>query len=153
VPVIINGRHVREGAWPWHAAIYLRRTSDSIDFRCGSTIINKRTLITIATCLVTYNPKVQKRIEITANQLIVGVGETVLFDASGARQNHRVERVKFHENFLKDGRMKDGLKDDFNVAILLLNEDIMYSLHVRPICLPESDEYDYDDRIGKVVGW
>ncbi|CAG9806316.1 unnamed protein product [Chironomus riparius] len=158
IPVIINGEKVREGSWPWHAAIYYRPTTGTIKFRCGATIINERTLITIATCLVTYNAAIQKRVELDIDKLSVAVGETILFDSSGTRQVFKVNEIKFHENYTKEyvqGSFNSArsYKDDYNVALIILHEDIRYSLHVVPICLPTSDEYDYDGKVGKVVGW
>jgi secreted trypsin-like serine protease len=158
IPVIINGEKVREGSWPWHAALYYRPTTDTIKFRCGATIINERTLITIATCLVTFNAALQRRVDLEIDKLSVAVGETVLFDSSGTRQVHKVNKIKFHENFAKENihdsfKAHRSYKDDYNVALILLDEDIRYSLHVAPICLPTDDEYDYDGKIGKVVGW
>lgn len=158
IPIIINGDKVREGSWPWHAAIYYRPTTDTIKFRCGATIINERTLITIATCLVTYNAVLQRRVELDADKLFIAVGETILFDSSGTRQMYKVNKIKFHENYTKEysqGSFNkgDSFKDDYNLVLILLDKDIQYSLHVAPICLPNTDEYDYDGKVGKVVGW
>jgi hypothetical protein len=158
VPVIIGGNRVREGAWPWHAALYYRPSVDVLRFRCGSTILNKKTVITIATCLVTFDPGVQERVAIAAVKLSVGVGETVLYDSSAAHhQMIPIDEIKLHEMF-KRVQAEDGdvHRDDFNVALLLLRDDIRFSLHVQPICLPAytvDDEFDYDERRGKVVGW
>lgn len=158
IPVIINGEKVREGSWPWHAALYYRPTTDTIKFRCGATIINERSLITIATCLVTYNAALQRRVELDIDKLSIAVGETILFDASGTRQVFKVNEIKFHENYMKEytqGNFNsaNSYKDDYNVALIFLDEDIRYSLHVAPICLPTTEEFDYDGRVGKVVGW
>lgn len=154
VPIIINGEKVREGSWPWHAAIYYRPSVTTIRFRCGSTVINEKTVITIASCLVTYDARISERVAFDADKLYVSVGETVLFDSSSVTQQmFQVDEIKFHEMYKKE-YTKDGIyKDDYNVALIIMKDEIQFSLHVQPICLPTSDEYDFDYRIGKVVGW
>ncbi|KAG5670766.1 hypothetical protein PVAND_001007 [Polypedilum vanderplanki] len=159
IPIIIGGNKVREGSWPWHSAIYYRPYIGTLNYRCGATIVNKKTVITTASCLVTYDASVQDRVKIKTEKLSVGVGETILYDSSAAnRQILEVDEMKLHEMY----KIKlstdddDGYKDDYNVALLILKNEIKYSLHVQPICLPsytDDEEFDYDNQIGKVVGW
>jgi hypothetical protein len=158
IPVIVGGSHVREGAWPWHTALYYRPSSDVLRYRCGSTIINAKTVVTTATCMVTFDASLQQRVVIAAAKLLVGVGETVLYGSSSARQRMiKVDDIKLHQQFKAvQALYDDGFKDDYNVALAILSDAIDYSLHVQPICLPlytVDDEFDYDGRVGKVVGW
>ena len=53
VSIILGGSTARVGSWPWNAAMYYKSSIINLQFRCGATIINKRTLITTATCLFT----------------------------------------------------------------------------------------------------
>lgn len=117
----------------------------NLQFRCGATIINKRTLITTATCLVTSN------FPIPPKNLIVAVKENRLFGSSAERFN--VNQVKLHESFKQHDNIENSLKFDYNVGLLILDKDIKFSLHVSPICLPETSKFDFSDRMGVVVGW
>ncbi|KAG5670770.1 hypothetical protein PVAND_001011 [Polypedilum vanderplanki] len=134
IPQISSG-----SSWPWHSAIYYRPYIGTLNYRCGATIVNKKTVITTASCLVTYDASVQDRVKIKTEKLSVGVGETILYDSSAAnRQILEVDEMKLHEmiKIKLSNDDDDGYKDDYNVALLILKNEIKYSLHVQPICLP-----------------
>jgi hypothetical protein len=145
VAVILGGVEARSGAWPWNAAIYYKPSITKLQFRCGATIINKRTLITTATCLFTNG------IQISPEKLLIAVKETTLYGASSRKIN--VQQIKIHENFTQDDRSVNQLKYDFNVGILITDSAIPFSLHVNAICLPESEKFNFKDKQGVVVGW
>lgn len=126
-------------------AIYHRPIVSNILFRCGATIINKRTLVSTATCLVTSGRIIQ------AKNLLVAVRETQLFSQSANRLN--VIEVKLHESFKPLDTDKTSLKFDYNVGILILAKEIEFSLHVSPICLPSNNKFDFRGKTGFVVGW
>jgi hypothetical protein len=145
VAVILGGVEARSGAWPWNAAIYYKPSITKLQFRCGATIINKRTLITTATCLFTNG------IQISPEKLLIAVKETTLYGASSRKIN--VQQIKIHENFTQDDRSVNQFKYDFNVGILITDSAIPFSLHVNAICLPESEKFNFKDKQGVVVGW
>jgi hypothetical protein len=143
--IIIGGTDARDGYWPWNVAIYLRQNSSLINFRCGATIINHRTLITTATCMMI------EKIQIPSEKLIVTVRETSLF--SLAAKKLAIKEIKIHENFTTDESIKNKLRYDFNVALLITTKDIQFTPQVYSICLPNSFNYDFRNRKGFVVGW
>lgn len=61
--------------------------------------------------------------------------------------------MKLHENFNQYDNAENSLKFDYNVGLLILDTDIMFSLHVSPICLPETSKFDFSGKMGVVVGW
>lgn len=147
VGIIIGGTDARDGYWPWNVAIYLRQNSSLVYFRCGGTIINHRTLITTATCLM------GGEMQISAEKLIVTVRESSLFSISAKKL--AIKEIKIHENFTTDesSTTRTKLRFDFNVALLITSKDIPFSPQVNPICLPNSMKYDFRDKMGFVVGW
>lgn len=148
VGVIIGGQEAMDGYWPWNAAIYYRQNSSYSSFRCSATIINQRSLLTTATCLMTGEKK------ISADKLAVAVREISLFSASGKKL--AVKEIIIHENFTSgtdDTTTKNKFKFDFNIAILILTKDINFSPQVNSACLPNSESYDFKGKKGFAVGW
>lgn len=117
----------------------------SLRFRCGATIINKKTLITTATCLFTQNAAFQPR------KLLVAVKESTLYGPSSGR--FAVEQVKLHEKFNAEETTENNLKYDYNVGLLITQTEIIFSLHVNAICLPENENFNFKGKTGVVVGW
>lgn len=126
-------------------AIYYKQTAANLQFRCGATIINKRTLITTATCLSTQGQA------ISPDKLQIAVKEMTIYGSASSRLS--IEKVKLHENFRSDETDGNNLKYDFNVGIMITQKEIPFSLHVSPICLPLSDKFDFKGKHGVVVGW
>lgn len=145
IPVILGGTEARVGAWPWNSALYYKTNVANLQFRCGATIISSRTLITTATCLHTAGQK------INPVKLLITVKETVLHSASSMKLV--VKQIKIHENFTQEETSGTRLKYDFNVGLLITEQEIPFSLHVNAICLPESDKFNYKDKKAFVVGW
>lgn len=40
-----------------------------------------------------------------------------------------------------------------DIAILRLRERAHFSMHIKPICLPETDEETFERQSAKVIGW
>lgn len=145
IPTILGGTEARQGAWPWNAAIYYKPSAGKLQFRCGATIINSRTLITTATCLTTGGKT------ISHEKLLVAVRETFLYGTASPKLD--IQSINIHENFTSDESVGRKLKHDFNVGLLITKSEIPFSLHVSAICLPNSDKFDFRDGSGVVVGW
>lgn len=144
VGIIIGGIEARVGSWPWNAAIYFKSSVTNLMFRCGATIINKRTLITTATCLFTAGK------QINPQKLVIAAKENNLYGASSKKLS--IQEIKIHENFTQD-EVVGKLKYDYNVALLITEVEIPFSLHVNAICLPQSTVFNFDGKQGIVIGW
>lgn len=140
IPIILGGVEARTGAWPWNSAIYYKTSVTNLAFRCGATIINRRTLITTATCLHTSDK------QISQDKLLIAVKESTLHGPSGKKIN--VAQIKIHENFTKDDSVANTIKHDYNVGLLITETDIAFSLHVNAICLPERENFNFKDKKG-----
>lgn len=62
----------------------------------------------------------------------------------------KVMTVKLHEKFRW---AENNIKFDYNIGLLTTEKEIPYSLHVHSICLPQSEEFDFKEKTGFVVGW
>lgn len=80
--------------------------------------------------------------------LIVAVKLSNLFESSSKRK--RVQSIKIHEEFKIEG---NGQDNDFNLGLLIVQEDIQFSLHVHSACLPPSDRIDLNGKMGIALGW
>lgn len=145
VGIVIGGVEALDGFWPWNAALYYRYNSSLSSFRCGATIINERTLLTTATCLMSGMKA------IAAEKVFVAVRETSLFSASGKRLP--VKEIKIHDNFADNIDAKNKLKFDFNIGVLILTKDIKFTPQVNSICLPSTTSFEFKEKRGFVVGW
>ncbi|XP_063388373.1 venom serine protease 34-like [Cydia fagiglandana] len=115
---IVGGQETGVNEFPMMAGvIYL----DQEEIRCGATIIAPRYVVTAAHCVVGR----------AASSLAVVVGEhdkTTGGDTS-ATQGFNVERVTVHPQYTSSNY-------DYDIAILRLAKDIVYSDRVGPVCLP-----------------
>lgn len=82
---------------------------------------------------------------------MIAVKETSLYGTSSLKQ--RICEVKYHEKFRSEDNSEKSIKDDYNVALMITENEIRYSLHVHSICLPLSDKFNYKSKRGVVVGW
>ena len=58
----------------------------------------------------------------------------------------------FKEKRGKDDK-EQGVWYEFALIELALSVDFKRNHHIRPVCLPASQEVDYDDKTATVVGW
>lgn len=123
----------------------MRSDVSNIRFRCGATIINKKTFITTATCLFSGGQSLQPK------KLLVAVKEQALYGPSGKKLS--VFDVKIHENFRSEESAESKFKHDYNVGLLISEKEIQFSLYVNPICLPQIEKFNFNGRTGIVVGW
>ncbi|XP_023338064.1 uncharacterized protein LOC111708804 [Eurytemora carolleeae] len=132
---IVGGYDVSKNK-PWIAKLWLIR----FEMLCGSTIINKRYLLTAAHCTCNvlqcikgvpqYNPKVEFKAYLGIN------GNVVQIDSSDLRGNPRYEygvlEIKSHPEYALM---------TFDIALVKLDRDIQFIPGVlESICLPLADD-------------
>lgn len=78
IPLITNSYPTDH--WPWHAAIYhvdkAQRT-----YRCGGTLINSKTILTAAHCVLHYNEPLD------ASKILVYLGKLSLEEIESSGQS------------------------------------------------------------------
>ncbi|RWS03214.1 acrosin-like protein [Dinothrombium tinctorium] len=119
VTSVVGGKKLEEKySYPWMASIKLYKRYDRSKFLeryCTGIIINKRLILTAASCFTIY----KKVVEVT------------LGSANGTVFKTLTHRWKVHEDFNKKGKSND-------LAVIKLNEEIVFDDYKKPICLPKA---------------
>ncbi|XP_034489085.1 serine protease gd-like isoform X2 [Drosophila innubila] len=120
----IGGENVPRGRFPWLAALYHDTNSDpttiELSYKCVSTLISGRTVITAAHCIYGLTPA-QLRVYVGRHDVTVHPEKDATLMA--------VESVKTHPDFV------GNLVPDSDLGLLVLTEHVTYSTYVRPICM------------------
>ncbi|XP_063848497.1 coagulation factor X-like isoform X2 [Scylla paramamosain] len=139
-PRILGGEEAWLGAWPWVAAMIHAPSGRAY---CGASLINNRFLLTAGHCAA-----------ILPQHLVeVWLGS---HDLSKREEQGRVVRtvsqIIIHEDF-----NSRSLKND--LALLQLDHPVHTTITVRPVCLPQKQDYDTQlatgvaEGGGIVAGW
>lgn len=112
---IINGKDAPMDAWPWQVAIFVQNSKI-----CGGTILSEHWVVTAAHCILQ-----------TPVTLLFGVRTLNKTLSDSVYQTMRVsEYVVKHEHYNPESFRHD-------IALIKLNESLLYTEVVRPICLSE----------------
>ncbi|KAF7277792.1 hypothetical protein GWI33_009210 [Rhynchophorus ferrugineus] len=135
---IVGGRNAPFGKWPWQVSV--RRTSFfgfSSTHRCGGAILNKLWIATAGHCVD----------DLLTSQIRIRVGE---YDFSSVQEAYpyverSVTRKVVHPKY-------NFSTYEYDLALVQLEQELEFALHILPICLPESDDplVGYN---GTVTGW
>ncbi|XP_049862159.1 uncharacterized protein LOC126355792 isoform X3 [Schistocerca gregaria] len=135
---ILGGNPVLPHQFPWLAALLLDG-----ELQCGAVIISHRWLLTAAHCVTLYS----------SSQPLLARFSVYLgaHDISALSEPQRLQmtlsRVVFHPGHLTILR---------DIALLELKESISYSSVIRPICLPNAEQFEALEEAGtlsEVLGW
>ncbi|XP_076752173.1 uncharacterized protein LOC143424158 [Xylocopa sonorina] len=113
---IVGGGSSSAGSWPWQVALYKEG-----DYQCGGALINDRWILSAAHCF--YHAQKEywvARIGATRRGSFPSPYEQVL----------RVDHISLHPDYIDNGFIND-------IAMLRLEEPVIFSDYVRPICLPQ----------------
>ncbi|XP_017002456.3 serine protease Hayan isoform X2 [Drosophila takahashii] len=134
-PHILGGIPVALGVYP-HMAAIAYNTFDTVDFRCGGSLIASRFVLTAAHCVNSDS----------TTPAFVRLGTVAIENPTAGFQDINVIDVQIHPNYTSSSKYND-------IAILELAEDAKESDTIRPACL-------YIDRAGPpidskvfVAGW
>lgn len=139
VTLISYGLNTSPGDWPWHAAIYKLQSKTNRNYICGGTLIDRKTVITAAHCVLDLN------LVIIPDRIIVELGRYDLSMTTPGTQEFKVYEVKQHELY-----NPETIEND--IAILVLANYVQVTAYVNFICLPEPN-MDLVNQVGKTVGW
>ncbi|CAF1023716.1 unnamed protein product [Brachionus calyciflorus] len=174
---IIGGKQAFDSEWPSIAYVTLRYNFDLeingqknlflYNRTCAATLINKRTLITGASCYekqitFTYNSQVYT-VNVKPNNyhptiesiFNVYLGVTNIGSIRNGKKNAglgvkvNIEKFIMHPDYSEENRLND-------IAILRLKSNVEYSNRIQPACLPNSQIKNYPTKTNIPVwagGW
>ncbi|EDW81668.2 uncharacterized protein Dwil_GK10896 [Drosophila willistoni] len=133
-----GGEILPRGRFPWLAALY-SGTTDLV-YRCVTTLVSKRTVITAAHCIYSMDPD--------RLRVYLGRHDRNMNPEKGATLM-RVQSVRTHPDFI------GNVVPDSDVGLLVLTETVIYSNYIRPICLWTSTTHlgMNDNDVAAVAGW
>jgi secreted trypsin-like serine protease len=129
---IVGGQQARPYEFPWQASIRRKATNGHF---CGGIIISERWVLTAAHCTSGESPLL----------LSVVVGDWQRSAASTIRQTLDVVNVIVHEKY-------DSRNYDYDVSVIKVATDIVFSEDVAPVCAPDSAN-DYVYYKSQCSGW
>ncbi|XP_039436006.1 serine protease snake-like [Culex pipiens pallens] len=117
VDLIVGGEDVKVGEFPHQALLgWKMKGASGYNFPCGGSLISERFVLTAAHCMSKGPPD------------LVRLGETDLTADSGDEWDAGVKFVKRHPLH----RFNSSYHD---IALIMLNETILFSAIIRPACL------------------
>ncbi|XP_053559966.1 atrial natriuretic peptide-converting enzyme [Bombina bombina] len=130
---ILGGRTSRPGRWPWQCSLQ----SDPSGHICGCVLIGKKWVLTVAHCF-------EGRENAAVWKVVFGINN--LDHPSDFMQTRLVKTIILHPRY-------NRAVVDYDISIVQLNEDIIETSYVRPVCLPMKDQVAEPDTYCYITGW
>ncbi|XP_062531334.1 ovochymase-1 isoform X1 [Bombyx mori] len=127
---IVGGTETPYGAFPWQVEIQMLDVDKLIfEHHCGGAVIAERLVLSAAHCFD------KQPLQLDHIRLVVGEHRLKIQD----KHEHQffAEKVVPHPDFRKNGPHSN------DIAIILVSKSgsgVQFNSHVRPICLPSSEE-------------
>ncbi|XP_050559493.1 modular serine protease-like isoform X2 [Spodoptera frugiperda] len=141
-----SGREARRNELPWHVAIF---KGTSHEQWCSGTIIRNNVVISAAHCFWS-----QGRL-LSPTNFVVAAGK--LYRTWGHPNDSNVQISDIREIRVPDRFQGAATNYQDDISLLTLVSDLVYTQHVRPVCI--DFDYEADSRqlkvfsVGKVAGW
>ena len=146
VEIIVTGNVTEKNEYPWQVGItHYYKTKPW----CGGSILSSRTILTAAHCMEVKGDD-GVVVEEVAEDLTVLVGE---HDWSVQGDGEKRMSVCGFVKHPKHSDLPVLPIDDFDIAILTLCEDIIFTKKIAPVCPPTLPDSDYADVSAIVTGW
>jgi len=135
---ILGGTQTLDGEWPWMTLLYETENGILDGFICAATLIDTRWLVTAAHCIRTQNAKLY-----SAN-----FGQHIISKSSSFEFTRGIEEIIVHPDY-------NTITLNSDIALLKLDEEVIYSEFIRPACLAAPDTASWDTNRYKctVLGW
>ncbi|KAJ8372711.1 hypothetical protein AAFF_G00277800 [Aldrovandia affinis] len=117
---IIGGSVAELGQWPWQVSLHFFNSHT-----CGGSLISRDFVVTAAHCF----PRTESSSQVARNWRVYG-GIVSQFGLPAA---YRVERIILNEFYNPDS-------NDYDIALLKLQQPVDFSTSVQPVCLPTTDQ-------------
>ncbi|XP_056413456.1 atrial natriuretic peptide-converting enzyme [Hyla sarda] len=130
---ILGGRTSRPGRWPWQCSLQ----SEPSGHICGCVLIGKKWVLTVAHCF-------EGREHAAVWKVVFGINN--LDHPSDFMQTRLVKTIILHPRY-------NRAVVDYDISIVELNEDIVETSYVRPVCLPTKGQLVEPDTYCYITGW
>ncbi|XP_053314401.1 atrial natriuretic peptide-converting enzyme [Spea bombifrons] len=130
---ILGGRTSRPGRWPWQCSLQ----SDPSGHICGCVLIGKKWVLTVAHCF-------EGRENAAVWKVVFGINN--LDHPSDFMQTRLVKTIILHPRY-------NRAVVDYDISIVELDEDIVETSYVRPVCLPTKGQLVEPDTYCYITGW
>uniref|UniRef100_A0A2I2Y6Z0 Atrial natriuretic peptide-converting enzyme n=1 Tax=Gorilla gorilla gorilla TaxID=9595 RepID=A0A2I2Y6Z0_GORGO len=130
---ILGGRTSRPGRWPWQCSLQ----SEPSGHICGCVLIAKKWVLTVAHCF-------EGRENAAVWKVVLGINN--LDHPSVFMQTRFVKTIILHPRYSR-------AVVDYDISIVELSEDINETGYVRPVCLPNLEQWLQPDTYCYITGW
>ncbi|KAF9421594.1 hypothetical protein HW555_002527 [Spodoptera exigua] len=132
---IVGGHNADLNEWPWIVALF----NAGRQF-CGGSLIDDRHVLSAAHCVAHMTSWDVAR-------LTARLGDhNIRTNTETKHIERKIKRVVRHRGF----DMRTLYND---VAVLTIDQPVIFSKYVRPICLPVGGRSTYQGKIATVIGW
>ncbi|KAK0418569.1 hypothetical protein QR680_013648 [Steinernema hermaphroditum] len=138
---IVGGRVARPFSWPWQVELCIYMDHKCY-LNCGGSIIADQWIMTAAHC-------VDDKLNSDSSTRIRAGIYSIIEDHAPNEQLRTISEVHIHPKWNSD-------RDDFDLALLKLNQSIEFTKYVKPVCIASPavhKELFHEDKKVYVTGW
>ncbi|XP_055695262.1 serine protease gd-like isoform X2 [Lutzomyia longipalpis] len=144
VPLVLEGKTIERGTWPWLVSVY-SYSNLKLGFKCGATLISDKLVVTAAHCFFDiYNRQVK------TDDVLVILGQYNL-----KRPQDQGTRIVYPESVNIHPRYAKLNKIDSDIAVVVMPERVKFTTYIRAACLWKGPA-TIDSIVGElgfVAGW
>jgi len=145
---IVNGKIAEAGTLPWQLSIRDER-SDHKHF-CGATLISRCWAVSAGHCFPVINSATLRKYKLRAGDFFNDDDNEAnddFFSRIESQQDLKIERIYRHELYV------NSPTDRNDIALIKLKDCVDYDNHVKPVCLPTTNEEIYYRKTCSASGW
>ncbi|XP_055678844.1 serine protease gd-like [Lutzomyia longipalpis] len=144
VPLILEGKTIERGQWPWLVSVY-SYSNLRLGFQCGATLISNKLVVTAAHCFFDdYNRRVKP------DDVLIILGQYNL-----KRPQDQVTKIVYPQSVNIHPDYQKLNKIDSDIAIVVIPERVRFTTYIRPACLWKGPETKKSivGKTGFIAGW
>merc|ERR1712110_103473 len=142
IPSTSTIRNGEPASYPWMAFLFYSSITNGDTSFCGATLISDIQLITAAHCV---SGKTTDEVAV----LIGNPNATYELNKMNFKFLYKIEVFPFYQNTV------DGYRYNSDIAVITLEEPLLLSIKINPICLPSISDTSqtYEGVTASVAGW